>query len=140
MTCKQCHNFKQCMAEAVTRNQVFDPEYDGEHGCAAKQFSPMTNADRLRAMSDEKLAEYLCALQDCASCKVIDLCDMRFDGNLVKDAADGFKKYLKQPAPVVYGHVLDNGNPICGPCSTCGDSVNRRARYCSMWGARMDGE
>lgn len=42
-------------------------------------------------------------------------------------------------APVVYGHVLDNGNPICGPCSTCGDSVNRRARYCSMWGARMDG-
>lgn len=41
-------------------------------------------------------------------------------------------------APVVHGHVLDNGNPICGPCSACGESVNRRARYCSMCGARMD--
>ena len=60
----------------------------------------MTNAQKIRAMSDEELAEYLCALQDCANCKMIDLCDMRFDGNLVKDAADGFKKYLKQqPAP-----------------------------------------
>ena len=28
-------------------------------------------------------------------------------------------------APVVHWHVLDNGNPICGPCSACGESVNR---------------
>ena len=49
------------------------------------------------------------------------------------------KKALSTAAPVVHGHVLDNGNPICGPCSACGESVNRRARYCSMCGARMDG-
>lgn len=46
------------MAEAATLDQVFDPDYDGEHGCAAKQFSPMTNADRIRAMNDEELAEF----------------------------------------------------------------------------------
>lgn len=43
-------------------------------------------------------------------------------------------------APVVHGYVIDNGNPICGPCSACGESVNRKARYCSMCGARMGGE
>ena len=42
-------------------------------------------------------------------------------------------------APVVHGHVLDNGNPICGPCSACGESVNRKWHYCPNCGARMDG-
>lgn len=33
-------------------------------------------------------------------------------------------------APVVHGQVLHNGNPICGPCSECGESVNRQWHLC----------
>lgn len=65
MTCKQCHNFKQCMAEAAALDQVFDPEYDGEHGCAAKRFRPMTNADRIRGMGDAELARELNLMFKC---------------------------------------------------------------------------
>lgn len=41
-----------------------DCEYPCErcvHGCVVKEYyEPMTNADRIRAMSDEELAEFLC--------------------------------------------------------------------------------
>lgn len=42
-------------------------------------------------------------------------------------------------APVVHGHVLDSDNPFCGPCSACGESVNRKWHYCPNCGAKMDG-
>lgn len=41
-------------------------------------------------------------------------------------------------APVVHGRVLENGNPICGPCSECGESVNRKWHFCPSCGAHMD--
>ena len=43
------------------------------------------------------------------------------------------------PPQVVHGHILDNGNPICGPCSVCGKSANRKAHFCSECGAILDG-
>lgn len=52
MTCKQCKHITVCMAQADVFGQVFDPNYDGEHGCT--DFVPCTNADRFRAMSDEE--------------------------------------------------------------------------------------
>lgn len=54
MTCKVCKKFDECMAEADFLWQVFAPNYDGEHYCG--EFSAYTNADRIRAMSDEELA------------------------------------------------------------------------------------
>ena len=54
MKCKQCKYVKVCMAQADMLGQVFDVNYDGEHGCT--DFTPFTNADRIRAMSDEELA------------------------------------------------------------------------------------
>ena len=45
------------MAQADGLGQIFDPNYDGEHGCT--DFAPCTNADRIRAMSDEELAKEL---------------------------------------------------------------------------------
>ena len=41
-------------------------------------------------------------------------------------------------APVVHGRVLENGNPICGPCSECGESVNRKWHFCPSCGVHMD--
>ena len=40
---------------------------------------------------------------------------------------------------VVHGRILDNGNPICGRCSECGESVNRKQSYCPNCGVKMDG-
>lgn len=54
MTCKQCKYITVCMAQADDLGRVFDPNYDGEHGCT--DFAPFTNADRIRGMSDEELA------------------------------------------------------------------------------------
>ena len=62
MKCKQCKYVKVCMAQADMLGQVFDVNYDGEHGCT--DFTPFTNADRIRAMSDEELAVFL---TDCST-------------------------------------------------------------------------
>ncbi len=59
MTCRQCKNFEKCIKEADYLGQMFDPDFDGEHYCLAKQFSAKTNADRIRAMSDEELVEWI---------------------------------------------------------------------------------
>lgn len=55
---------------------------------------PKTNADRVRAMSDEELAEFLCGFNGCYSdkCPGAELCE--FGGGL----ANGLKKWLQQPA------------------------------------------
>lgn len=57
MTCEQCKYITVCMAQADCLGQIFDPNYDGEHGCT--DFAPCTNADRIRAMSDEEMAKRL---------------------------------------------------------------------------------
>lgn len=57
---------------------------------------PMTNADRLRAMSDEELAEFLSDFKDCAGDCLV--------GRGVKDCSgicatrETLKMWLKQPA------------------------------------------
>ena len=50
----------------------------------------ITNADRIRAMSDEELAEYLCGLTYCCECKYQDACN--------DCGGDGYLKWLKRPA------------------------------------------
>ena len=55
MTCKQCKHITVCMAQADGLGQVFDPNYDGEHGCT--DFVPFTNANRIRSMTDDELNE-----------------------------------------------------------------------------------
>lgn len=57
-----------------------------------------TNADRIRAMTDEELAEFLCEFNGCYSdkCPGVELCE--FGGGL----ANGLKKWLQQPAEEVH--------------------------------------
>ena len=57
MTCMQCKYITVCMAQADCLGQIFDPNYDGEHGCT--DFAPCTNADRIRSITDEELAEFI---------------------------------------------------------------------------------
>lgn len=89
MTCTQCKYITVCMAEADGLGQVFDPNYDGGHGCT--DFVPFTNADRIRAMSDEELAEFIKNIKvRAALCKAVKN----------NDAFDELcsAEWLKQPA------------------------------------------
>ena len=56
-------------------------------------YVPPTNADRLRAMSDEEMAEYLCGLTYCCECEHRGTCN----------GGDGYLKWLQQPAEEVCG-------------------------------------
>ena len=59
---------------------------------------PITNADRIRAMSDEELAKYLFDVEQ--GNFTIDCCDDRFcdTQNCCHDCTDAAIKWLKQPA------------------------------------------
>lgn len=53
MKCKECRDFKQCLYEANRLEQIFDPEYE-----FADCFAPISNADHIRSMSDEEMADF----------------------------------------------------------------------------------
>lgn len=59
MECKSCKHYRECLNEANKRGEIFDPEYDGEHGCGANSFEKISNGDRIRAMTDEELAYWM---------------------------------------------------------------------------------
>lgn len=56
-TCKQCTHFSECAGDAAIEGFEFNPDFDGQRGCPS--YDPFTNADRIRAMTDEELAEFL---------------------------------------------------------------------------------
>ena len=62
--------------------------------------SPQSNADRIRAMSDEELAKYLLDVEQ--GNFTIDCCDDRFcdTQNCCHDCTEAAIKWLKQPAEV----------------------------------------
>lgn len=97
MTCKQCRNFEKCMKEAGSLEQVFDPDYDGEHSCATNNFIAKTNADRIRDMRSVELARLLVDA-------VADGCPPNKDWDCAKDdyGWDGceacWERWLQQPA------------------------------------------
>ena len=66
---------------------------------------PMTNADRIRAMSDDMLAEFLCGVYDDDNCGVYQAESGKFINGITILDYDEFKilEWLKQPAEV------DNG-------------------------------
>ena len=55
--CKDCWNFDRCNVERKTVDFAVD---DGV--CFAFDGKPMTNADRIRAMTDEELAKWIASI------------------------------------------------------------------------------
>ena len=88
MTCKQCKYIDACMAEVKSLGQVFDINYDGEHRCT--DFAPFTNADHIRSMSDEEMAETFIK-GDCIGCPILYECDP------YGDCKPQILNWLKQP-------------------------------------------
>ena len=88
MTCKQCNNFEDCKDDAFVNGAKFDPNESVEY-CTG--FEPITNADRIRAMSDEGIAQWLCLHYGCTKCPGEGLCTIN-DGK-----HNGLTKWLQQP-------------------------------------------
>ena len=80
-------NCKLCRADCVRRGE------DRQKG-SCKGFLQMTNADRIRAMSDEALANFLCGLFECGDCPYEDQCKTE----ILREWADGWLNWLRQPA------------------------------------------
>ena len=55
----------------------------------------MTNGDRIRAMTDEDLAKFLCTVCSCYGCKARMLCDIDETGS---ECDQIIENWLKQPA------------------------------------------
>ena len=63
MTCPDCGNM-------IAYNSYFSAFYCPRCGGIFKKVKPMTNADRIRAMSDDELAEFLIDLADDGNLKI----------------------------------------------------------------------
>ena len=72
------HNCKYCKADCAFGGE------NRQKSCAG--YIPMTNADKIRAMTDEELRESLCSITQCRVCP--------HEGW----AGCGLLKWLKQPA------------------------------------------
>ena len=66
---------------------------EGKHTDCQYRTEPVTNADRIRAMSDEELGKYLCWLAGCHDCEGRSFCE-----HPDFKSGDGYTKWLKQPA------------------------------------------
>lgn len=71
-----------------------------KHCPMAKVEYVQTNADRIRAMSDEELAEFLCGVYDDDTCGVYqDECGKFINGTIIIDYDENaILEWLKQPA------------------------------------------
>ena len=92
-TCKQCREFEKCKDDAFINGAKFDPNESVKY-CTG--FEPITNSDRIRAMTDEELA-YLIR---CGVCELIGATQDHCETNTCVDCV---LDWLKQPAEV------DNG-------------------------------
>ena len=61
-TCKQCREFEKCKDDAFINGAKFDPNESVKY-CTG--FDPITNSDRIRAMSDEELANIMAGTPIC---------------------------------------------------------------------------
>lgn len=92
VVCKKCNNLVNGWCEKV----IDSPDPDMVRDC--RHFWEKTNADRIRAMSDEELCEFLSQYKFCDMC--VEGCDnCTYNGDCDKRLLE----WLKQPAEV------DNG-------------------------------
>ena len=64
-TCKQCREFEKCKDDAFINGAKFDPNESVKY-CTG--FEPITNSDRIRAMTDEELADFMARRNVTESC------------------------------------------------------------------------
>jgi hypothetical protein len=60
LTCKSCARLKECIKAGNDAGCEHNDNFEGEKYC--RTFKRNTNADRIRAMSDEELADMLASV------------------------------------------------------------------------------
>ena len=87
--CMECTNFIKCHYSGQLTGRLTS--------CPDFKQKPKTNADRIRAMSDEELAKYLLDVEQ--GNFTIDCCNDRFcdTQNCCHDCTEAAIKWLKQP-------------------------------------------
>ena len=92
MKCPECNGHGETIYYVETDRDEYTVTIEQRKGicrtCNGSGDKPMTNADRIRAMSDEELREFLCSNTQCRVCK--------FEGWCGCDLL----KWLQQPAEV----------------------------------------
>lgn len=94
-----CNNCGHCYIEQVIhvcgRNEGRLPLFDGDGNCKGWKQKHLTNADRIRKMSDKELAKFLCDIvsisDGCYNCVAGKCCEEPFDGS-----DNGFEQWLMQ--------------------------------------------
>ena len=89
VVCKKCNNLVNDWCEKV----IDSPDQDMQRDC--QYFCEKTNADRIRAMSDEELADFIdrCEMSDIDYAKTFcDLCNGQYECDQCR------LDWLKQPA------------------------------------------
>lgn len=84
--CKECKNYNICEIRKMVEGKL-------KRCQSFEQKKPQTNADRIRAMSDEELAKFIDKLSSCSCCG--------FDKNECKKSVhcrDGIMQWLKSEA------------------------------------------
>lgn len=86
--CKNCNNLRNHWCETI----IDSPDEEHERDC--QYFWQKTNADRIRAMTDEELAKFMCEWCNCdiGYCPGVSLCTPSLG------KANGLVKWLQQPA------------------------------------------
>lgn len=85
LTCEYCVKLKACSAKAMANGDEKNPKYEGERFCPDFK-KVLTNADHIRAMSDEELAAHFAGMA----------ADAR-GGIVYSDDEDRWLDWLKQP-------------------------------------------
>ena len=95
--CKNCCSRLFCMSAAEVNGEDFEAMAN-KKDCRKRVF---TNADRIRAMSDEELAELFDGIVDNGrSCSLIcgDLNECKRNNSIERICKNHYLKWLKQPA------------------------------------------
>ena len=90
VVCKKCNNLVNDWCEKV----IDSPDQDMQRDC--QYFCEKTNADRIRAMSDEELAAWIAGMSTiCECCAELNECESPRGFNR---CSHGVEDWLKQPA------------------------------------------
>ena len=141
VVCKKCNNLVNDWCEKV----IDSPDPDMQRDC--KHFREKTNADRIRAMSDEKLVVFLDGFSgrclDCAEDAKNKNCPIYKEGHYCRP--QDIMEWLQQPAEVRHGRWEGDTEDIYR-CSNCAEKSHVKEvmghpewDYCPNCGAKMDG-
>ena len=92
--CANCANGRWTSRESQVPEICITCNYNAQGDPSAWEPIAVTNADRIRAMGDEELANFICKAYECYRCPGEELC------NAIDGKANGAMKWLQQPAEV----------------------------------------